>query len=282
MSDLIWCAVTLSLLYVIGGGVFSWLERDAELEHQQKNRFLYDEMRDLYEFDKCSDEIFKTMEFCKNQKQFNAVLEEFLERNGNEMQDHKKWTFFGSAFFVSTLITTLGFGNFHPRTPGGQMFTVIFGLIGIPVMGYVLSSVGRGMVSTLMPVCKKLETQTRQLVVLSILMIIFILMGGLLFKNLEGWSFLEACYFSTCTLMTVGFGDYLPSYNLSRLCTTIFILFGLGTAASFIALLQIQVQIRGEHFAKHLDSWYGAITNDGAQPGAAGVSLRDQQHSANL
>merc|ERR1719213_1199963 len=112
------------------------------------------------------------------------------------MEDHGKWTFFGSAFFVSTPVTTLGYGNFHPITPGGQLFAVALGLVGIPLMGYVLSHVGRYVVEVWMPMCPTLETTTRRLVVLFSLMVLLILVGGLLFLCLEGWSFLGACYFS--------------------------------------------------------------------------------------
>mmetsp|Transcript_84814 Transcript_84814/g.274733 ORF Transcript_84814/g.274733 Transcript_84814/m.274733 type:complete len:290 (+) Transcript_84814:109-978(+) len=259
LGSLTWCISTLLLLYVVGGGVFSWLERGAELEHYQRNRLFYRQMRDMYEFDKCEEEWFRSTAFCRRQQEFSRVLERFFERSGNEMRDREKWTFFGSVFFVSTLVTTLGYGNFHPRTPGGQLFTVAFGLIGIPLMGYVLSRVGSFVAEVWMPMCPSIETKTRRLVVLCSLLVVFILLGGLLFFLLEGWPFLAACYFSALTLMSVGFGDLLPTSTPSRLATMLFVMLGLGVAASFIALLQLHVEVRGERFARHLSSWYGAV-----------------------
>lgn len=265
-STFAWCLGTLFLLYIVGGAVFSWLERDAELEHYKRNRFLYKQMREMYEFEKCKDEWFASTDFCKRQKEFNGVLKRFFDRNGNEMEDKGKWTFLGSAFFVSTLVTTLGYGNFHPKTPGGQLFTVLFGLVGIPVMGYVLSRVGAFVVEVWMPMCPNIESRSRRLLVLCFLMVAFTLLGGVLFLTLEGWSFLAACYFSACTLMSVGFGDYLPSHLISRLATMVFIMVGLGVGASFIALLQIHVGIRGEKFAKHLNQWYDAVASECGSP----------------
>lgn len=270
LSTLSWCLGTLVALYVVGGGIFSWLERDAELKSYQKHRDLYRGMRELYEFDRCGQAPFMHMEFCQNQQEFNEMLKIFFERGGTEMEDHEKWTFFGSAFYITTLVTTLGFGNLHPLTAGGQLFTVIFGLIGIPAMGYVLSHIGQIVVDVWMPACPvSLDSQSKRILVLSGLVVALIILGGVIFSSLEGWSVLQACYFSACTLMTIGFGDFLPARPISRLAAVAFILLGLGVAASLIALLQIHVEIRGEHFAKHLDSWYDAVASECGGPGAA-------------
>lgn len=261
-STFLWCVVTLVILYSVGSAVFSRLEREAELKHYQRNRFLYEQMRDMYEFDKCKEDWFSSMEFCRRQHEFHGLLKHFFERSGNEMEDRGKWTFGGSAFFVSTLVTTLGYGSLHPRTPEGQLFTVLFGLVGIPAMAYVLSRISGWVVDVWMPMFPMIETRMRRIIVLCGLMIFLILLGGSLFQFLEGWTFLQACYFSACTLMSIGFGDFLPSSFASRFLASVFCICGLGVAASFIALCQIQVAIRGEHFAKRLNSLYGSVTGD--------------------
>jgi len=265
-SNIAWCITTLGLLLIVGGGVFSHLERDAELEHYQRNQFFYQQMRELYEMKACKQEWMKEMKFCKKQEEFHTLLREFFDRNGNEMEDRKMWTFSGSVFFVITLVTTLGYGNFHPRTPEGQLFTVLFGLVGLPVMCYVLSHFGRLIVDVWMPFCPTINTRERRIGVLCVVLVAFILLGGVLFKTLEAWSFLESCYFSAMTLMSIGFGDFLPTSFTSRLAASIFILLGLGVASSFIALLQVHVQLRGELFAKHLSSWYNAVTSECGAP----------------
>lgn len=266
-SNIAWCLTTLAMLLFSGGCVFTHLERDAELEHYQRNQFFYQQMRELYEMKACKQDWMKGMKFCKKQEEFHALLKQFFERNGNEMEDRKLWTFSGSVFFVITLVTTLGYGNFHPRTPNGQMFTVLFGIVGLPVMCYVLSHFGRLIVDVWMPVCSTINTRERRIAVLCMVLVSFILMGGFLFQALEAWSFLEACYFSAMTLMSIGFGDYLPTTFTSRLAASVFIILGLGVASSFIALLQVHVQLRGEVFAKHLSSWYNTVTSECGAPG---------------
>jgi hypothetical protein len=265
-SNIAWCLFSLAVLLATGGAVFSWLERGAELEHYQRNQFFYQQMRELYEMKACKQDWMKEMKFCKKQEEFHSLLKQFFERNGNEMEDRKLWTFSGSVFFVITLVTTLGYGNFHPRTPQGQMFTVLFGIVGLPVMCYVLSHFGRLIVDVWMPVCPMVNTRGRRIAVLCMVLVGFIFAGGALFKALEAWSFQESCYFSAMTLMSIGFGDFLPTSFYSRLAASIFILLGLGVASSFIALLQVHVQLRGEAFARGLSSWYNTVTSECGAP----------------
>lgn len=267
LSKLAWCIGTLLVLHVAGGSVYSVLERPAELDHYQRNRFLYKQMQEQYKWAQCDHGEFKNSEFCERQREFSGILKAFFERSGNEMVDHGKWTFFGSIFFVNTLVTTLGYGNFHPVTPAGQLFTVVFGLVGIPLMGYVLSVLGNAVITNWLPMFTEISTENRRIAVLCSLMIVFIFVGGGVFKLLEGWSYLEAMYFSTCTLFTIGFGDYLPSTGISRFFTMVFIMIGLGVTASFIALMQIRVTVHGEKFHQSLKSmtasFYGAVDSGG-------------------
>ncbi len=45
------------------------------------------------------------------------------------------------------------------------------------------------------------------------------------FHSLESWSWIDSFYFSVTTLTTVGYWDMIPSTEVSRLFTAIYILF---------------------------------------------------------
>lgn len=64
-----------------------------------------------------------------------------------------------------------------------------------------------------------------------------ILLGTVVFAWLEGWSPVDALYFSVVTLATVGFGDLHPTTDAAKLFTVLYILFGLGVIAAFISEL---------------------------------------------
>jgi voltage-gated potassium channel len=64
-----------------------------------------------------------------------------------------------------------------------------------------------------------------------------ILLGTLVYAWLEGWSPVDALYFSVVTLATVGFGDLHPTTDAAKLFTVVYILVGLGIFAAFISEL---------------------------------------------
>ena len=76
-----------------------------------------------------------------------------------------------------------------------------------------------------------------------------------MFKNWEGWSFVQAAYFSFITLTTVGFGDLTPDQSFTNgikagatfgeqiqmICSLIYCSVGLATLTTCISLIQEQV-----------------------------------------
>jgi voltage-gated potassium channel len=69
-------------------------------------------------------------------------------------------------------------------------------------------------------------------------LVVLLLVGGTAFYSVvEGWSLLDALYFSATTLTTVGFGDLAPKTALGKLCTVLYIFIGLGIIGGFIDTL---------------------------------------------
>jgi voltage-gated potassium channel len=66
-------------------------------------------------------------------------------------------------------------------------------------------------------------------------LVFFTLLSGTIFYTLhEGWSIVDAFYFSVTTLTTVGLGDLSPTTTLGKLFTVIYIFAGLSLVLSFI------------------------------------------------
>jgi voltage-gated potassium channel Kch len=61
-----------------------------------------------------------------------------------------------------------------------------------------------------------------------------ILFGTLLYQLIEGWSWVDALYFTTVTVTTVGYGDLVPTHDISKLVTVFYSFIGIG---SFLYLL---------------------------------------------
>jgi voltage-gated potassium channel len=57
--------------------------------------------------------------------------------------------------------------------------------------------------------------------------------GTFVYSALEGWSLIDALYFSVVTLATVGFGDLTPTTDIAKLFTVGYIVTGIGILAAF-------------------------------------------------
>jgi voltage-gated potassium channel len=79
--------------------------------------------------------------------------------------------------------------------------------------------------------------QDREGKILLVAAIGLISFGTLAYTRLEGWSPIDALYFSVVALATVGFGDLVPTTDLGKLFTVGYILFGVGILAGFVSEL---------------------------------------------
>lgn len=58
--------------------------------------------------------------------------------------------------------------------------------------------------------------------------------GSVVYHYLEGWSWIDAIYFSVITLTTVGYGDFSPQTSEGKIFTIFYIIIGIGIILSFI------------------------------------------------
>ena len=92
------------------------------------------------------------------------------------------------------------------------------------------------------------DPQFRTLLLL--LLVLFTLLSGTIFYTLEeGWTIVDAFYFSVTTLSTVGLGDLSPTTTLGKLFTVIYIFAGLSLVLGFIETVAKETfrsRMRGE------------------------------------
>jgi hypothetical protein len=103
--------VGLSVFYTIGAITFVAVERENELFTYEINQVLYNDMKSMYQFKHCDDSSFKNLAFCRDQREFSEILEEFFNDHGNSVEDKEQWTYLGSVFFLTQLTATIGYGN---------------------------------------------------------------------------------------------------------------------------------------------------------------------------
>jgi voltage-gated potassium channel len=68
-----------------------------------------------------------------------------------------------------------------------------------------------------------------------VFLVVITLLGGTIFySTVEGWSIVDAFYFSVTTLTTVGLGDLTSTTTISKLFTVVYIFAGLSIILGFL------------------------------------------------
>ncbi|XP_034554075.1 potassium channel subfamily K member 5-like isoform X2 [Notolabrus celidotus] len=161
------------------------------------------------------------------------------------------WDWVNSVIFASTIVTTIGFGNVAPKTQGGRIFCILYGLCGIPLCLVWISQLGsffgdRAKRLSGILIRKGVTVKRVQLICTALFLLwglfVHLLFPPLVFMSVEGWSYLEGLYYSFITLTTVGFGDYVAGVNpnidyprLYRVFAELWIYMGLAWLSLFFS-----------------------------------------------
>lgn len=75
-----------------------------------------------------------------------------------------------------------------------------------------------------------------KLLALFTIMLVLICIGTGTFMVFEGWSFIDALYFTVATIMTVGYGNFAPTFVITKIVA-------IGFMILFIPMLLVSVGI---------------------------------------
>ncbi|SLN59448.1 voltage-gated potassium channel [Roseovarius gaetbuli] len=79
------------------------------------------------------------------------------------------------------------------------------------------------------------------------LAILILLSGTLFYHTIEGWSWIDALYFSVTTISTIGLGDLSPRTDFGKLFTIIYIFVGVGVfVALFAQFARALLKVEGD------------------------------------
>ncbi|KAM3873382.1 potassium channel subfamily K member 5-like [Diretmus argenteus] len=161
------------------------------------------------------------------------------------------WDWGNSVIFAATIVTTIGYGNVAPKTAGGRVFCILYGLCGIPLCLVWISELGsffgdRAKRLSQVLIRKGVAVKKVQFTCTAIFLLwgllVHLVIPPFVFMSLEGWSYLEGFYFSFITLTTVGFGDYVTGVNpnihyprLYRVFVEVWIYMGLAWLSLFFS-----------------------------------------------
>ncbi|KAH7118288.1 hypothetical protein B0J13DRAFT_652323 [Dactylonectria estremocensis] len=90
-----------------------------------------------------------------------------------------------------------------------------------------------------------LTSSQRTLMLQTIMFLLYLLLGALVFSNIEDRNFLDAVYWADVSLFTVGFGDYAPTTTLGRALLMPYALIGVISLGLVISSVRSLILERG-------------------------------------
>lgn len=91
-----------------------------------------------------------------------------------------------------------------------------------------------------------LTTSQRTLMLQTIMFLMYLLVGALVFATIEGWDFLDAVYWADVTLFTIGFGDYAAATTLGRALLLPYALVGIISLGLVVGSIRSLLLDRGK------------------------------------
>ncbi|XP_065671248.1 potassium channel subfamily K member 9 [Hydra vulgaris] len=240
--------LSTTIYMLLGAAVFSALENETHQE-QKKNYFkTYNRIKDTYNMS--FQDIEDLAEYIYKRRSINWALE--------------PWSYAGSVYFTSVTITTIGYGHSVPQTVSGQIFCMLYAIIGIPLNLTMFQAIGERMgvlMTSLLRRSKRIlgiknkDVTLIELVAFGLIIwTVFLCGGAAMFSRYERWGFFRSMYYFFVTLTTIGFGDFVAlqdvnnpgtrgfqSKTLYITSTLIMIYVGLAIASSVINLLVIRL-----------------------------------------
>ncbi|CAJ0582560.1 unnamed protein product, partial [Mesorhabditis spiculigera] len=106
-----------------------------------------------YLVDSMMKEVFNNSEYLiyikgnttdKLRVRFDRIFEVYETRLGIRWSEQRmEWDYWNAILFAGTIITTIGYGHIYPMTDPGRVITMVYALVGIPLMLLVLQDVGK-------------------------------------------------------------------------------------------------------------------------------------------
>ena len=71
----------------------------------------------------------------------------------------EKWDWLDAMYFCVVTLATVGFGDFHPVTPWGKIFTMVYIVFGVALLGVFIQIAGKTTLETLQARTEKNRVQ---------------------------------------------------------------------------------------------------------------------------
>ncbi|XP_074990439.1 potassium channel subfamily K member 6 [Calonectris borealis] len=182
-----------------------------------------------------------------------------------------EWDLATALLFVTTLLTTVGYGSVAPLSPAGKAFCTAYAVVGVPVTMLTLTATVRRLTGPLADrprlylrrrwgYSRRGAARTHFIISVGVTTGVLVLLPAAGFYVLEGtWTYLDAVYFCVISLCTIGLGDLVPAEQPGQPLRQLYQI----TVAAYLLLGLVGVFFLAQSF-HHLVEVHGGAGDAGA------------------
>ncbi|XP_074876453.1 potassium channel subfamily K member 6-like [Buteo buteo] len=134
-----------------------------------------------------------------------------------------EWDLATAFLFVTTLLTTVGYGSVAPLSATGKAFCMAYAVVGVPITMLTLTAAVRRLTVPLVHrprlylqaqwgYSRRGAAHIHFVFLVGVTSGVLVLLPAAVFYVLEGtWTYLDAVYFCVISLCTIGLGDLVPA-----------------------------------------------------------------------
>ncbi|XP_031633608.1 uncharacterized protein LOC116347220 isoform X2 [Contarinia nasturtii] len=140
--------VLVVLYSLMGAAIFPFFESPLELHNMAVIKSREECLRELWTITERLNVLYErnwTMLVHEQLRRFEGSIIKATKGGLSEAMGDRlpRWTFTEALLYSITLITTIGYGSLTPKTVEGKIVTMMYALIGVPLMLMCLSNLGR-------------------------------------------------------------------------------------------------------------------------------------------
>lgn len=172
----------------------------------------------------------------------------------------QRWSIRDAVYFSVVTFSTVGFGDIKPDNDGAKLFTCVFALIGIGIIGIALGFIGQNLVHAQIVAFQRSQKVKderkserkrllesfplfRNIILFISPIVVMTLLGSMVVGSVEKWSWIDSVYWCVMTGTSVGYGDFVPRSNEMIWFSVIFIPLSVGcTSAALGKIANIFVE----------------------------------------
>ncbi|KAI8817736.1 uncharacterized protein EV422DRAFT_508804 [Fimicolochytrium jonesii] len=177
---------------------------------------------------------------------------------------------------VITFWSWVSLSNTDGQYSEGSFYSAICGFLSLAVAGLNAYHHHMNRMQVYSYTLYELSVAQRQLVLLTITTIVYIVAMGALYATLEGWEFDDGLYWCAATLSTIGFGDLYPQTVLGKLLLPIMATAGVALlTATVYAIRQVALELLTHQLATEYSKSFGIQKEDASMdvPGGVGAGV---------